>query len=131
MSQLAQQRPRLDPARKFVLASAAAILVALAVVAFVETTVIYPERCMSYPTVDGVPTQPGQFCIRYAPALGRYELPPAGIPADISRVDPTTSGAENVEIVAGVSAFAATFLGTWWLTGAILRRRRATDIHGR
>jgi hypothetical protein len=124
MSELAQQRPRPDPVRRLVLGAAAASLVALAVVGFVETTVLYPERCMSYPTADGVPTHPGQFCIRYVPALGRYELPPAGIPADVSRAHPTMSGSDNVRLAAGVLAFAVAFLGTWWLIGSIQRRPR-------
>ena len=124
MSELAQQRPRPDLVRRLVVAAAAATLVALAVVEFVEPTVVYPDRCMSYPTVDGVPTHAGQFCIRYVPLLGRYELPPEGIPGDVSRALPDgMSGSDNVRL-AGVLAFAAAFLGTWWLIGSIRRRPR-------
>lgn len=110
---------------KFVFAGAVATVVALAMVSALPDAVAYPDRCSAYPTVDGVPTHPGQFCLHYVPAIGRYENPPAGIPADISRVDPTPGGLEGVRIVAGIFAFYVAFLATWLVIPFVIRPIRS------
>jgi hypothetical protein len=44
----------------------------------------YPPKCFDSPQRSYE-----TLCIHYLPLEGRYELPPAGIPADITRVDPS------------------------------------------
>jgi hypothetical protein len=98
-----------------------ALVIASVVVVVLPANVLYPDECSAYPTANGVPTQPGQFCIRYDPALRRYEVPPAGVPADISRLATVTARPDDVRRVAGTIAFGAAFVVIWSLVALALR----------
>jgi hypothetical protein len=60
----------------------ALILSGLAVM-LIPVSILYPDWCAPGTSVVGQP--PGAvFCIRYDPAIGRYEDPPPDVPADVS-----------------------------------------------
>lgn len=111
--------------RRLVVATVPAFVVALAIVAMLPPNVLYPDRCSTYPTANGVPIHPGEFCIRYDPALGRYEVPPAGVPADSSRFATDTSRPDDVRLVAGAVAFGVALVVTWSLLTFTIRVRQS------
>ncbi len=69
-----------------VVIAAAALSVAIVFLAYpaIERQV-HPPRCS---TVESGGTVVQSFCIAYDSALGRYETPPAGVPADYGRILP-------------------------------------------
>jgi hypothetical protein len=92
-------------------ASVLGFLVALFVAANVPTDLLYPERCMPSSLL-------GNFCIKYDSAIGRYELPPPEIPADVSRMNPwDEEHATTVRWIAGATTFGLITFGAWLLTG--------------
>ena len=105
-------------------------LVAAIVVAFAVTVLVVPDaialvrtghapRC-SYAT--GV----GDFCVSWNPALGQYDPPPPGVPADFSRATPDDGDTLFLATYAAL-VFVGTAVTTWLLLalfGAIRRRPR-------
>lgn len=105
-------------------AAGTALVVAAAVVALLPARLLFPAYCSDYPSANGVPIQPGQWCINYDEGLGRYENPPAGVPADISRAATSSARPDYVRVVIGSIAFALVWFASWWLLGRFGRRPR-------
>ena len=107
---------------------AAALLLSIALgvptVAFLPQLSWYPPRCSTAPDV-------GDFCINYVPDLGRYELPPAGVPADVARVDPAASGAIDLRPALGLLLFLIALPAFWIVLGGFRPTSRASDIRAR
>jgi hypothetical protein len=61
----------------------------------------YPPRCFDSPEKTGQTD-----CIHYLLAQGAYEIPPARIPADITRIDPVLNPPRTAfEVAVEVAAF--------------------------
>ena len=107
---------------------AAALLLAIALVvptvAFLPQLSWYPPRCS---TATGV----GDFCINYVPELGRYEVPPAGVPADFARVDLAASGVIDLRPALGLLLFFLALPALWIVLGGFGPTSRASDIRAR
>ena len=75
------------------LAIAAALL--LAIPALAASFAVAPVNGDDYlpPKCATNPTTGLYFCIHYLPMAGRYEIPPAGVPADMARVGPVDTPA--------------------------------------
>jgi hypothetical protein len=100
-----------------VLGIALSLSVALMVV--LPTSVLYPRFCDTYPSPNGVPIQPGTWCIDYDPELGRYGDPPRDVPADMSRAATVTAHPNVIRFGIGAAAFVLVSVAGW----SILRRR--------
>ena len=103
--------------RRFGLAVAFAAVVAVASVAAIPSSAPHPPRC-SWAT--GV----GDFCLQYVPALGRYELPPPGIPADMTLVDPADSRTSDARPLMALSIFVG-LLGLMWASLTLASRLKS------
>lgn len=100
-----------------------AMALSVAVMVVLPTSVLYPRFCDTYPSPDGVPIQPGKWCIDYDPALGRYGNPPRDVPADMSQAATVSAHPNEIRLGIGVASFALLNLAGWWLV-----RRRSRDI---
>ncbi len=80
-----------------VVIAAAALSLAIGLLAYpaIEQQV-HPPRCS---TVESGGTVVQSFCIAYDPALGRYETPRAGVPADYGRILPREFPNDRLVIV--------------------------------
>ena len=86
---------------------------------------IHSPRC---PTVEAGGVVVRTFCISYDPALGRYETPPAGVPADYDVLRPgqyPNERAVAAAVVVGVAAVLATIIR--WIQRFGGRRHRRGD----
>ena len=97
-------------------AAVLAALIAVAAVAAIPSSAAHPPRC-SWAT--GV----GDFCIHFVPALGRYELPPPGVPADMARVDPAEARMPDARPYMALSIFVG-LMGLMWAALALTRRMK-------
>lgn len=95
----------------------AALVAAIAVVALLPNAVLFPAYCSDYPSRNAVPIQPGQWCINYDPNLGRYENPPAAVPADMSQAATASARPNDVRLVIGAATLLLVATASWWLLG--------------
>jgi hypothetical protein len=112
--------------RRAVLAALPAALIAYAVGLSLPSSVepapvVPPARC-SWVSHDG---NYSEFCIRYIPALGRYEDPPQFVPADFARLYPPGVDAEPHAFRATVAVilFALLFVGLSAVLRIVSRRQ--------
>jgi hypothetical protein len=111
--------------RRAVLAALPAALIAYAVgpslPSSIEPAPVHPDKC-SWVIHDG---SYSEFCIRYIPALGRYELPPRDVPADFARAYPPGGDPEPHAFRATVAVilFALLFVGLSAALSIASRRR--------
>ncbi|HET7183012.1 MAG TPA: hypothetical protein VFI15_12340 [Candidatus Limnocylindrales bacterium] len=95
-----------------------ALILAFAVAVTLPPNVVYPDYCTT--TANS-----GTFCISYDPALGRYENPPADVPADVSAFATSTARPDQIRAVIGAAVFAA-LVALGWVAGRIRRRAHVT-----
>ena len=95
-----------------------ATVMAFGAVAYFPWQLVYPDRCGAMPAAIET-ANVGQFCVAYDPDLGRYEDPPAGVPADVSRPPEFVVDTASVRIVTGISVSLVVLVMTNW----IYRRR--------
>jgi len=100
-----------------------ALALSVAVMVVLPTAVLYPRFCDTYPSPNGVPIQPGEWCIDYDSGLGRYENPPRDVPADVSRTATVSAHPNEIRFGIGAATFALSTLMGWWVL-----RRRSTGI---
>lgn len=112
---------RITPVR-LAIATGLALVVALALVKLLPASLLYPEYCSSWPSANGVPIHPGQFCISYDPSLGRYETPPNEVPADVASFATVTARPDNFRAAYGLATFGIVLIVTWSLTSIAGRR---------
>lgn len=80
---------------------------------------------VAYPPVCSWATNVGDFCIDYDPVLGRYQTPPAGVPADFAHFATETAPTSlpSIEVRLGASALA--FVVALLLGSALVRVARS------
>lgn len=106
------------------LVGAAAVgLLAVVLVGFIAPTLYagHPPRC-------SWASNYGDFCVEWNDVLGRYNPPPAGIPADFSRPDPGRDAA--VSSLAAIALVFGSTAGIAWAAmtaTAAARRARANQ----
>jgi hypothetical protein len=111
-----------------VVALLGALLVAFAVAWSLPSNVLYPDFCHDYPTADGIPTQSGQFCLRWDEARGQYEAPPAGVPGDVAYVATMNVRPGDARLAAWLVTFAGTFAGCILLVAFAARLPRKPRV---
>jgi hypothetical protein len=85
-----------------------ALLVAGAVAWSLPANVVYPDYCATS-------SISGAFCIRYDPAIGRYENPPAEVPTDVSQFLTATARPDEIRLKIGAVAFGLSLIVLWGL----------------
>lgn len=101
---------------------AASLAVGLAI-AVAVVPLVWPSVYATHPPLCSWASNYGDFCVEWNAALGRYNPPPGGIPADFSRLDPVRDAPRDPLLLAALVFGGASGL-TWLLLVAISRLAR-------
>jgi hypothetical protein len=83
---------------------------------------VYPPEVCSWVSHDG---NVSEFCIQWNPALGRYNDPPPGVPADfatnMTRSATRTAQPDTTQFAVAAVVFTLVFIGLWAVLSIISR----------